>query len=367
MVDSGRKAGLILSHTGLRGIAAFSVFMWHLYELENGPWGLSWRAFQCFHWSGPAVDLFFMLSGFVLNHVYLHSGPSYDWKSYVVARVARITPLYYLTLLIFPHKIGVFAAVLWNLGRYASWWGCGFVMVVLMNLFMLSGVVDGFHHTVNPPSWSISVEIVLYVILFPILAAKARDLPCRWAMLLGLVSSTVLCLCHGGPLPAEIFGWSWTFLGRGVFGFIVGFIVCSLFRKGMMRTASHARLLLVSGCILMVCILALTGSLPIQSLDLVFPLLLLITAYDQGLLCGILLSRIPQWLGERSYSIYLWHYPILAYYNKLPGEVIGAQYQGKAWINTSLMILVVLAVSAVSYRYFEVPMRDLIRRLGARR
>ena len=80
----------IYSHTGLRGIAAFSVFAGHLYETQAANWGLSEACFRLFLWGPEAVDLFFVLSGFILNYVYLGgNNPRVAWKSYCAARFAR--------------------------------------------------------------------------------------------------------------------------------------------------------------------------------------------------------------------------------------------------------------------------------------
>ena len=91
----------IYSHTALRGIAAASVFLSHLYEEYRTAWHLDPKAFTLFLWSWPAVDLFFMLSGFILCWVYLGRDVSPDWKDYLLARLGRILPLYYLTLIPF--------------------------------------------------------------------------------------------------------------------------------------------------------------------------------------------------------------------------------------------------------------------------
>src|SRR5580698_8586607 len=99
---SGTKlsAATIFSHTGLRGIAAMYVLFYHLFGGEKG--AVHPNAFtKLFQWGGYSVDLFFLLSGFILNWVYLSGPRPLDWRSYLMARVARILPLYYLTMLMF--------------------------------------------------------------------------------------------------------------------------------------------------------------------------------------------------------------------------------------------------------------------------
>jgi len=55
-------APVIYSHTGLRGIAAMSVFLAHIADPDVTNWNLDQRFFEFFRWSGYAVDLFFILS-----------------------------------------------------------------------------------------------------------------------------------------------------------------------------------------------------------------------------------------------------------------------------------------------------------------
>jgi peptidoglycan/LPS O-acetylase OafA/YrhL len=95
--------GRIASLDGLRGIAILLVLMSHLVLSRIVPrqprilmWGLGWV--MRYGWSG--VDLFFVLSGFLITGILLHSkGSAHYFKSFYMRRVLRIFPIYYLTLL----------------------------------------------------------------------------------------------------------------------------------------------------------------------------------------------------------------------------------------------------------------------------
>lgn len=370
MIDSkgsSTPSRIIRSHTGLRGIAASSVFMFHLYELEGLKWGLNIKFFLPFLWGGPAVDLFFILSGFILNYVYLSKNKPIDWRVYFVARVARIAPLYYITLLISPHQLGVFFKVLLCFPKYAVWFGFKFIAIIVLNLLMLAGLIYGFHYVINPPSWSISVEMVLYATMFPLLARFAKKLNQGMIWIIFMISLLMLYSCHGHVLPQFIYDWPWTFLGRGVFGFTIGFFICSVIRNNKLPKAmsfGFVRALLLYGLTPVVYLLSINGVLPDGTLVLIFPILVIYTALNERAYGGVLACRPLQWIGDRSYSIYLWHYPILAYYGKLPKEFAELKYPLSALVNCSLMILIVISVSGVSYRYFEIPCREFIRRFG---
>src|SRR5262249_34547649 len=138
----------IYSHTGLRGLAASYVVLFHFFgDLEVSPDSLvSVFVFN----AGYAVDLFFILSGFILNWVYL---PSDDrrvpWRSYLQGRAARILPLYYLTMLV------CLMLSLYSIARHGhALVGEHFPLKVLLNLFLLSGIVWGWRGTLNVPAWS---------------------------------------------------------------------------------------------------------------------------------------------------------------------------------------------------------------------
>ncbi|MEI6376011.1 MAG: acyltransferase, partial [bacterium] len=266
------------------------------------------------------------------------------------------------------HKLGVFINVLFGFPKYAVWFGFKFIAIILLNLLMLAGLISGFHYVVNPPSWSISVELVLYATMFPLLVRFGKKLN-HWIVWTILVASLLmLYCCHGHLLPQRIYDWSWTFLGRGIFGFTIGFFICSVIRANLLSEAVQSNLvrgILLYGVTPLLYLCSINGILPDGSIVFVFPILVFYTALNERAYGGVLASRPLQWLGDRSYSIYLWHYPILAYYKKLPKEFIELKYPLSAVINCSLVILVVLTISAVSYQYFEIPCREFIRKLGS--
>ncbi len=124
---------VIRSHAGLRGITAVNVFLAHFY------WNRTDGIYRMFHWAGHAVDLFFVLSGFILNWVYLSHTDSLHWPSYLRARVARIIPLYYLTTFVY------LPISLYSWFRHGiSYVGKDYPGILLSNFLIVSGILDGF-------------------------------------------------------------------------------------------------------------------------------------------------------------------------------------------------------------------------------
>jgi peptidoglycan/LPS O-acetylase OafA/YrhL len=160
------------SLTSFRGVAALWVVLYHyivVYFSQLNP-----SQYTHFAEKGYlAVDLFFMLSGFVLTHVYRRAfseGIAKHYKHFLLSRIARLYPLHIMVLLLF-----VATAVTSRLLEYAatgtyetipmqgprSW------AAFLANLFMLQGLQAG-QLSWNYPAWSISVEFAAYL-LFPFL------------------------------------------------------------------------------------------------------------------------------------------------------------------------------------------------------
>jgi peptidoglycan/LPS O-acetylase OafA/YrhL len=163
------EKGEIRAPTGLRGVAAFGVALTHINQTKN--------IFGVISWGDQAVDLFFCLSAFTLCLVYgAVERPSLNLRDFFVARFARVYPLYALMLLI--------------TGAISYWWGLnGFsypsqgaaIADTLRQVFMinaLSVVGSGIHW--DPPMWSLSIEAVCYVLVFPLLfimSGKTKDRP----------------------------------------------------------------------------------------------------------------------------------------------------------------------------------------------
>lgn len=290
----------------LRGIAACIVaFGFHAVAV-GGP-ALPWLS--TYGWT--CVDLFFVISGAVFSHIYLASGRLQGGlAAFTRARVARLYPLHLLTLCI--------VAALFAWGQPVANFGASYFA---LNLAMLQGFAA---ESYNYPAWSITVECLCYAI-FALSAAAGRP---RAAALAALAIGLVLAAS-----PERIIYR----VGRG----LVGFFFAVLIWPYRDRIAAPAWFL---GSLALI-FLATGFRLPFisygASLSLTAWPLLLFAALKVDWLAG----QPWKWLGERSYSIYLWHVPA--------GLIAGA------W---APMIALTLALSHFSYRYFESPARLLITR-----
>jgi peptidoglycan/LPS O-acetylase OafA/YrhL len=363
MPQSDHSRVLITPHTGLRGVAALCVFITHLGSEQQITLGFNQRFLWPFYWSDFAVDLFFMLSGFILNWVYVTSPVALlDWGRYLRARCARILPLYYLTMIPFlPPTITTLRIQGWGYDH-------GLLGAKLLgNLTMLAGFSgpDRWSWRYNAPSWSISVEFFAYLVLMPLLILRLRRSGGRIPYVILFVSAMGALLCYA-DFRHVLWGWNWSQFARGLFCFPLGFVLCSLFR----RYRDHGSRLAGPTCLaaLLVMALALYGWVPRILVLCCFPLIVYFSAFNSGIFSRVMNTKPLQWLGERSYSIYLWHTPIMyVWFIPRIASIDGAMTVPSAWLGVSNMALIIVSVmvlSELSYRLFEDPVRRLLNGRG---
>ncbi len=353
----------IYSHTGIRGIAAMYVFLFHLFW-AGGDGALRANKFcQLFQWGGYSVDLFFVLSGFILNWVYL-SETRVNWASYLKARVARILPLYYLTTLL------SLPIVIYSFNKYGMAYlskGFSFPREIVLNLFMVSGICN--LPTLNGPAWSISVEFFCYLIVFPLLVVYSKKFAgdaktFRLAIPIVLVAVLTYCAvtCYSAAsIAIGGFQWNPAKLARGIFGFSAGFLLCSIFRSSSNWSPTAGSINLIISVVMATFLLIGLHCLPGYLSLCAFPFLVFFTATDRGVAASILKMNIFQWMGERSYSIYLWHAVcVTILHNNFMKKHLGE------FLSCVIVIVFALCISELSYRWFECPAREFIRRIGRR-
>lgn len=324
----------------LRGIAAVAVaFVFHSFFFVGQRYTGPLDGLPVFTWlydyGWTMVDLFFVISGFVFSHVYLDRGAlaaSTTARSFFVARVARLYPLHLLTLLLVIPSIllgGGGQMVASNLDVYHFG----------LNLFMLQGVDLSSGFSFNVVSWSISVEFICYLAFFLAARSSART----------FASFSLLAILFG--IALELSGDQTAIhIGRGICGFFAGYWTWRL------RNQSIPTVILVAFA-------ALPFALAPSFMN--YGIWLSLTAFPAAVLLAervpFLSSNVFQWLGARSYSIYLWHtlvyYAAVAY---IPNSQTFRQENGLLVL--ACAIAVVLVISDISYRRFETPMRHLIRR-----
>lgn len=296
------------SLTSFRGIAALWVVLYHyvvVYFSQLNPSHYTHFAEKGY----LAVDLFFMLSGFVLTHVYRRAfseGITKHYKRFLLSRVARLYPLHIMVLLLF-----VATAMTSRLLEYAATGtfeimpihGPRSLAALLANLFMLQGLEAG-QLSWNYPAWSISAEFAAYL-LFPFF------LPSIWrasppykialtVLLIGILS--LFSYYYGGNFNQ----WDGPqTLLRCLPEFTLGTLLYAAFRSG-------AYMSILGGDAVSVLILLTTLTLlhfggPDLAIVLLFAVLILSVVVNTGTVAAIANRQPLIWLGNISYSLYLLH------------------------------------------------------------
>jgi peptidoglycan/LPS O-acetylase OafA/YrhL len=293
------------SLTPLRGIAAFWVVIYHYNiwapnaHLDNPIIGKGYLA----------VDLFFLISGFVMTHVY-HHGFLRDFQGnyfrFLGARVARLYPLHILILLLFlATALSSRTASYVATGDFSSipLTGARSISAFFANLLMLQGV-KASQLSWNYPAWTISIEFIAYL-LFPLLLPAIWQAPPRWkaalaALLLGVLGYLTL-------LTKDSFNqWDGpTTLLRCIPEFVLGMLLYSLYRSGRFRCLI-ADDVVALGVLAVALVLLQTGISDFLTV-IVFAVLLLAAVGNEGRVTLILNSKPLLWLGALSYSLYLAH------------------------------------------------------------
>jgi len=332
--------------TGLRGIAALAVVIHHAAHQPSPD-----RFFR----GQPMVDVFFVLSGFVMSYVYL-ARERLDWWAFARARFARIYPLHAATAL----AMAAAGIVLARLG-HDPWpeWVNPVQALREVTLTMAMPVV-GADKLWNFPAWSISVEWWVYFTLFPLLAIYGARASNRQAAALVLLAAvTMAVLLHMGVGKSTR---GWMAFGRAVVGFAGGWVACRYATGTDLRLSDCAvdwLALAVAACIY--------GTAPLTGDDAwyllpVYPLLIFGLATSHGRAARFLSSRPVEWLGDISFSIYLVHSIVLNVLQAVSAKVVPIESRA-GWIVA--LVTTTLLVAPLSYYLFELPMRRLL--VGRRR
>lgn len=352
------QAERLLEIDALRGIAALCVVVFHFKVMTAYPGGLFGLDTAIGRWANAylwtAVDLFFVISGFIFAHVYLRDGrlaAGTTLSDYAVARVARIYPLHLLTL-------AIVAAAVWLGTPLAPSFDHNAVnydfLHFALNLLMLqaSGLEHGF--SFNSPAWSLTSEFICYFLFF--LFARAGG---RW-LLLGAMGAIALALFaevnHGMiPIPSRI--------GRGLVGFFVG-VLLHRYSPALRRIPFGTTFVVAIATIFLVPRLGTdTVNEGVLMSLIAYPWLILLCL--QRAVARLLKVTPLQLLGDLSYSIYLIHIPLMLLILAINGGQSFAIEQFTWLVPAYLAALLLL--SWLSFRFFETPARRGIRKaLGAR-
>jgi peptidoglycan/LPS O-acetylase OafA/YrhL len=334
--------------TAIRGFAALWVVGHHLqFELAYAGYPAAGWLFRPGY---VAVDIFFVLSGFVITAVHRdlrRAGLGDFW----LRRIFRLYPLHLFVLAV------ILGLWLWSEARFGAHNPTERlrdlpIVVLLLQPYLIYGL------TWNTVSWSIGVELLCYA-LFPLAIGGLRQLEFAGCLLILLMMAAMERHVHSEMI------WGWPALARGLTGFGLGMAVQQmtvLIRRPRPRAASLIELGALLGILL-----AVLGD-DVRVIPLLAAVLIWGLAAERGVIARGLSARWCVWLGRISFSIYLIHPTLidLAFVWLPPGRLgLGHTADGLVW--TLFVLSLLLGMATMTWAFVEEPARRFGVRLAKQR
>ena len=336
----------VYGHTSLRGLAALSVVGYHAALIAQAD-ELAWTPVSGFLLSSFLfVDLFFMLSGFIMVEAY---GPRLRaaWGQgaglrevlrYWRRRALKILPNYYVWLAV---AIGFSVLRAYYFNNPKLYDAC-FTEAIWRHLLLIQTFTD-ICINFNTPLWSIVVELIAYL-LFPALIVLLPLWPVLAAAALGLY-------------VAVFWGWGTIDVltgGPSVMRCLAGFMLGML---GARVIAALPRAALVWGQLPVFLVMVVCVSLDAQPAALAaIALVVVLTGRNAGPLVAVLRVGLAYVMGRASFSIYLAHIPLLGALNLVLSKVeaeTGIPLATDWRVFVPLTVCVCALVGLVAYQLIE--------------
>ena len=311
-----------------RGIAALGVVAHHIAG-DHGVVSMEWHGAL-----GLCVDFFFVLSGFVIAGAYgerLAGG--FPVRTFLWLRLGRIYPMHVVVLLIYIAVELVLAILGWTHGGRPSFTGTREMSAILPTLLLVQAFTMPGQDSWNIQSWSISVELWLYVVW-----ALAWRLIGRWAIALAVIVAAVLMAIAAfriewlGPQMWAVRGFAGFGLGMGAWW--IHQRMGSYEPGPRLATALELAFVVAAAA-------AVVPFAPLIVADPVFAGLVLVFAFQRGAVSRLLLHRPFVLVGTISYSLYMIHGFVLGRCFDVLAAIehySGATLIGKTWFGSGMLV-----------------------------
>ena len=346
---------------GLRALAVFAVVLYHL--------GISWIPGGFL-----GVDLFFVISGYVITRLILDSIEStngLDIKKFYAARVRRLFPGLIVLLIVTSILIALFAPD--AIRRFIQ--DTPFVLTGTNNWHLVALQQDYFQAIGRPPllqhTWSLAVEFQFYliwpIILYFVWRRFGKRVVRRAALVIATFSGTALFLfslqadnATAGRISHIYFGTDTHSLGLFLGAALaVSWIPRNLTRNISQRAQDFIDGVGVFGFIGLLCIFLFIDQSNATLYQLAFPLAgifgcatIVSIVHPASRFSPLLSNRVFLWIGQRSYGIYLWHWVVFQVTRP------GVDLTGNLLALNVARFLIVLALADISLRAIEIPIRN---------
>jgi len=346
---------------GLRAVAVIAVILYHL--------GFTWIPGGFL-----GVDLFFVISGYVITRLLLDSiqrSGGLDLRAFYAARIRRLLPPLIFMIVTTTVVVGLWAPD--TMRRFLG--DTPFALFGGMNWWLVFRQTDYFEAIGRPPllqhTWSLGVEAQFYLvwplILLLVLRYFGKNKIPGAALLIAAFSGIALLVvslqidaASGSQVSHVYFGTDTHSIGL----FLGAALAVRWIPQNLQETVSRKAQDFIDGIGVFGFLGIIAAFLFIDETDptlykLAFPLagifgcaIITSVVHPASRFAPILSSKPFIWIGERSYAIYLWHWVIF--------QVTRPNFdlEGSDWALVALRILVVFALADISLRLVELPVRS---------
>jgi peptidoglycan/LPS O-acetylase OafA/YrhL len=345
---------------GLRAVAVIAVILYHL-DFSWIPGGFL------------GVDLFFVISGYVITRLLLDSiqrSGGLDLRAFYAARFRRLLPPLLFMIFVTTIIVGFWAPD--TMRRFLI--DTPFAIFGAMNWWLIFRETDYFESIGRPAllqhTWSLGVEAQFYVVWPLILLLVLRyfgkkRIPFA-ALLIAITSGITLLIVSLQVDGSDASKVSHVYFGTDTHSiglFLGAALAVSWIPQNLQETVSRRAQDFIDGIGVFGFLGIIAAFLFIDASDptlykIAFPLagifgvaILISIVHPASRFAPILSSKPFIWIGERSYAIYLWHWVIF--------QITRPEYdlEGSTWALYALRVLLVFALADISLRLVELPVR----------
>ncbi|ESW85762.1 acetyltransferase [Mesorhizobium sp. LSJC285A00] len=349
-----------LNLDAIRGVAAISVMLYHF-----SPFLAAGKVLPS---SYLAVDLFFLLSGFVIAHAYdrkIENGMGFG--TFVAIRLIRLYPLYLAGTL-----LGFFYLVVKNRLIPAEYMPISEIGTMLTTGMFFIPLVSDAYHTIfplNPASWSLFFELIVniaYVAVFFLLTKRVLSTLIAVSLVLLVVVSIIAGTLDFGMTGSTIISG----LPRVCFSFFLGVLLCrsmtryqsglGFLRRGWWIEAAIALTLIVFAIA------------PAGGARVAYDLACVVFVFPALVVVGTIAPTAPRlsglygWLGRISYPIYIIHTPLLMIIAGAGKAAAIDPFAHHPWFGI-VMAVSVIVIADIATRLYDEPLRRFLQRLMLRK
>lgn len=354
----GKKRRYIKELDGIRAIAVIMVLAYHL-------------KLALFKSGFLGVTVFFVLSGYLITGILIsevEEEGTIDLKNFWLRRIRRLVPAVMSMAVVIIFVSAVVNRIIFTKGckdflasvlGFNNWWQ----IFNKVSYFEAAGVPSPFTHC-----WSLAIETQFYLIyplillgIYKLVKSRGEGRANRGllfagvTLLLALISVILMIVLFDPQQDA-----SRVYYGTDTraFSLLFGALLAILWEYRMVprRLSASVNMVLgsVSFAVLLVMTIAINGSSNFwyrggQFVGTILTVLVIYTVSGRKTWLSRFLSNpVLKWIGDRSYSIYLWHYPIIL--------LISKGIKASWWI-TLIEIVLSVVLAELSYRFIETPIR----------